>query len=99
MPPPEPAQHGLVWTVEFDDRARRELRKLDARMQQTILRYLRERIAVADDPRRFGKPLRKNLAGLWRYRVGDYRLICRLEENLLVVLVLQVGHRREVYED
>jgi mRNA interferase RelE/StbE len=88
-----------VWTVEFDDRARRELRKLDARMQQTILRYLRERIAVADDPRRFGKPLWKNLAGLWRYRVGDYRLSCRLEENLLVVLVLQVGHRREVYED
>jgi mRNA interferase RelE/StbE len=43
--------------------------------------------------------LRRNLAGLWRYRVGDYRLICRLEENRLVVLVLQVGHRREVYED
>lgn len=88
-----------LWTVEFDDRARRELRKLDASVQQTILRYLRERIAAARDPRQFGKPLRKNLAGLWRYRVGDYRLICRFEDDRLVVLVLQVGHRREVYED
>ncbi|HME59004.1 MAG TPA: type II toxin-antitoxin system RelE/ParE family toxin [Terracidiphilus sp.] len=92
--------HGIkLWTVEFDDRARRELRKLDAKVQQSILRYLRERVAGSSDPRQFGKPLRKNLAGLWRYRVGDYRLICRLEENRLVVLVLQVGHRREVYED
>ncbi|MFY9855321.1 MAG: type II toxin-antitoxin system RelE/ParE family toxin [Terracidiphilus sp.] len=88
-----------AWTVEFDDRARRELRKLDAKTQQTILRYLRERIAGADDPRRFGKPLRMNLAGLWRYRISDYRLICRLEDNRLIALVLQVGHRREVYED
>ena len=88
-----------AWTVEFDDRARRELRKLDAKIQQTILRYLRERIAVAEDPRRFGKPLRRNLAGLWRYRVEDYRLICRLEDERVVVLVLQIGHRRDVYED
>jgi mRNA interferase RelE/StbE len=87
------------WTVEFDDRARRELRKLDARTQQTILSYLRERIAGDADPRRFGKPLRRNLAGLWRYRVEDYRLICRIENERVVVLVLQVGHRRDVYED
>jgi mRNA interferase RelE/StbE len=88
-----------AWTVEFDDRARRELRKLDATPQQAILRYLRERIAVAEDPRRFGKPLRRNLAGLWRYRVEDYRLICRIEDERVVVLVLQVGHRRDIYED
>jgi mRNA interferase RelE/StbE len=88
-----------VWAVEFDDRARRELRKLDAKAQKVILRYLRERIAVSSDPRRFGKPLRMNLAGLWRYRIGDYRLICRIEAQRFVVLVLKVGHRREVYED
>jgi mRNA interferase RelE/StbE len=96
--PSDPAR-AEQWTVEFDDRARRELRKLDAGTQQTILCYLRERIAGAENPRQYGKPLRKNLAGLWRYRVGDYRLICRLEENRLVVFVLKVGHRREVYED
>lgn len=92
-------ESGKSWTVEFDDRARRELRKLDAKTQQSILRYLRERIAGKPDPRRFGKPLRRNLAGLWRYRVEDYRLICRLEDERVVVLVLQIGHRREVYED
>ncbi len=89
----------LVWAVEFDDRARRELRKLDVKTQKDILRYLRERVVGSSDPRQFGKPLRMNLAGLWRYRVGDYRLICRIEEHRLVVLVLTVGHRREVYED
>ena len=88
-----------VWAVEFDDRARRELRKLDAKTQQTILRYLRERIAGANNPRRFGKALRRNLAGLWRYRVEDYRLICRIEDKRVVVVVLQVGHRRDIYED
>jgi mRNA interferase RelE/StbE len=88
-----------VWVVEFDDRARRELRKLDPKTQQEILRYLRERVAGSADPRQFGKPLRMNLAGLWRYRVGNYRLICRIEEQRLVVLILKIGHRREVYED
>jgi mRNA interferase RelE/StbE len=88
-----------TWTVEFDDRARRELRKLADETQEMILRFLRERIAGSSDPRQFGKPLRRNLAGLWRYRVQNYRLICRLEENRLVVLVLKVGHRRDVYEE
>lgn len=87
------------WTVEFDDRARKELRKLTPETQKAILHYLRERVVGSPNPRDFGKPLRMNLAGLWRYRVGDYRLICRLEDNRLVVLVLQVGHRREIYED
>lgn len=87
------------WAVEFDDRARRELRKLSPETQQMILHYLRERICGSTDPRQFGKPLRIKLAGLWRYGVGDYRLICRLEANRLVVLVLKVGHRREVYDD
>jgi mRNA interferase RelE/StbE len=93
--PPAPGK----WTVEFDDRARKELRKLSHENQQTILRYLRERIAGSIDPRQFGKPLRLNLAGLWRYRVGDHRLICRLEEHRLVVLILKLGHRRNVYDE
>ena len=87
------------WTVEFDDRARRELRKLDPGTQQSILKYLRQRIAKPEAPRRFGKPLRRNLAGLSRYRVEDFRLICRIEDDRVVVLVLQVGHRREIYEE
>ena len=63
-----------------------------------VLRYLRERIATDEDPRRFGKPLSRDMAGLWRYRVGNYRMICNIEDDKLVVLVLRAGHRKEVYE-
>jgi len=87
----------LTWSVEWDDRARRELRKLDPEAQNEILRYFRERIAVDRDPRRFGKALTGEMKGLWRYRVRDYRAVCRIESERLVVLVLRVAHRREVY--
>ena len=96
---PEESSPRSVWTVEFDERARRELRKLAAETQRMILRFLRERIAGSSDPRQFGKALRRNLAGLWRFRVEHYRLICRLEDRRLVVLVLKVGHRKDVYEE
>lgn len=87
----------MAWTVEFDERARKELRRLDTIVQKSILRYLRQRVAIAADPRRLGKPLHGEFAGLWRYRVGDWRLVCRIEDRRLVVLVLTVGHRREIY--
>ena len=88
----------MIWTVEFDDAAAKELRKLDKNTQQEILRYFRERIAIKEDPLRFGKPLSHNLPGLWRYRVRDYLIICTIEEDKLVVLVLRVGHRKDVYK-
>lgn len=87
----------MTWSVEFDDAAAKELRKLDRQAQQEILRYLRERIATEEDPRRLGKPLSRDLAGLWRYRVGNYRLVCDIEDEKVVVLVVRVGHRRDVY--
>lgn len=88
----------MTWIVEFDDAAAKELRKLDRQAQQEILRYFRERIATDEDPRRFGKPLSRDMAGLWRYRVRDYRMICNIEDDKLVVLVLRAGHRKDVYE-
>ncbi|MCG7879849.1 MAG: type II toxin-antitoxin system RelE/ParE family toxin [Candidatus Thiodiazotropha endolucinida] len=69
----------MTWNVEWDDRARRELHQLDRQVQRTILRYFSERIATDDDPRRFGRPLRHELQGLWRYRIGDYRAVCQIE--------------------
>lgn len=87
----------MTWTVEFDDAAAKELRKLDRQAQQEILRYFRERIATDEDPRRFGKPLSRDLAGLWRYRVRTYRMICYIEDDKLIVLVLRVGHRKDIY--
>lgn len=88
----------MTWTVEFDDAAVKELRKLDKQAQRDILRYFRERIATDENPRRFGKPLSRDLAELWRYRLHDYRMICNIADNKLIVLVLRVGHRKNVYE-
>ena len=88
----------MAWTVEFDDAAAKELRKLDKQAQREILRYFRERIATDEDPRRFRKPLSRDLAGLWRYRLRNYRMICHIEDDKLTVLVVRVGHRKDVYE-
>ena len=88
----------MTWNVEWDDAAVKELRKLDKAAQKDILKHLRERIAIDDNPRRFGKSLSRELAGLWRYRVRPYRIICNIEDDTLIVLVLRVGHRKDIYE-
>ena len=88
----------MVWRIEFDPAAFEELQRLDTTAQKRILRYLRERIATPDDPRRFGKPLRRDLKNFWRYRIGDHRLICDIRAEKLVVLVLRVGDRKNVYD-
>lgn len=87
-----------TWKVEWDDRARKDLRKLTHSVQKEIFPYLRNRIEQSNHPRIFGQGLSGNKAGLWRYRVGDYPLICRFEDHVLVVFVVGVGHRKEIYE-
>jgi mRNA interferase RelE/StbE len=87
-----------VWRIEFDSEAARDLRKLGAEPQRLILRYLRQRIATTEDPRRFGRPLTGDLKGLWRYRIGDHRIVASIEEDRFVVLIVTVGHRRDVYD-
>ncbi len=87
----------MTWTVELDERAVKELRKLDRQVQRRILSFLRQRIAIDQDPRRLGQALSGTELSLWRYRVGDYRVICQLEDETVVVLVVRIGHRREVY--
>lgn len=87
----------MTWTVEWDDRARRELRRLDHPVQKTILKYFREHITTEEDPRRFGKALTHDLQGLWRYRVSNHRMVCQIEDTHLVVLVVRVAHRSSVY--
>lgn len=86
-----------VWRVEFDRSAARDLRKLGADSERRVLRYLRERVAGSDDPRRFGHALTGDHKGLWRYRVGDIRIVAAIEDDRFTVLVVTVGHRREVY--
>jgi mRNA interferase RelE/StbE len=73
------------------------MKKLDKSVQRQVLEYFDERIASADDPRKFGKPLKSTFSGLWRYRIGDYRAICRIEDEKLVILIVRVAHRGKVY--
>lgn len=89
----------MAWTIEYDEGAVRDLKKLDRAVQREILDYMEERIGRAEDPRSFGKPLRHSKLGLWRYRVSDYRITCQLQQAKLIVLVVAVGHRSTVYED
>lgn len=88
----------MPWIVRITRTAEKQIERLDRQAQRRIVDFLRERVAGATDPRLTGKPLRGDKAGLWRYRVGDYRLICRIEDQELVVMVLQVGHRKEIYQ-
>ena len=87
----------MGWKIEYDRRAFKELKKLDRQAQQQILDYFDERIAPAQNPRQFGKALSSSFSGLWCYRIGDYRAICQIEDDKLIVLVLRIGHRSKVY--
>ena len=86
-----------VWRVVFTPRAERRLAKLAVGDRTRILRFLSERFGIAEDPRRLGKALKGPPDGLWRYRVGDFRIIVRIEDASVTVLVLEFGNRREVY--
>jgi len=88
----------VSWVYRFDERALKELKKLGKPAQMEIIAYLDKRVAGKEDPRRFGKSLRANLAGLWRYRVGDYRILCQITDGQLLILVVSVGHRKNVYD-
>jgi mRNA interferase RelE/StbE len=88
----------MAWAIEFERAALKELEKLDKPVVRRILKFLQERVGKLDDPRKIGARLQGTLSEFWKYRVGDYRLMCSLENDRLVVLVLRIGHRREVYK-
>ena len=87
----------MAWAIEISRTAERQIAKLSRPIQQVIVRFLRQRLTSVDDPRASGKPLRGEKKGLWRYRVGDYRLICDIQDERTTVLVLMVGRRKNVY--
>lgn len=87
-----------MWTIEFAESAARQIRKLDPAIARRITAYLRERVASAADPRSLGAALKGDELGqFWKYRVGDYRLIAEIHDQEIRILVLRLGHRREVY--
>jgi len=84
--------------IEFDPGALDDLKKLDRPVQQRLLGFLRSRVASLDDPRSIGEPLSgARLGSYWKYRVGDWRIVCDIQDERIVVRVLRVGSRRDVY--
>jgi mRNA interferase RelE/StbE len=88
----------MAWRVELADSAAKQLRKLDPQIAKRILTFLRDRVSVLDDPRSIGEALRgKEFGDFWKYRVGDWRIIADLDDGVLLITVIRIGNRRDVY--
>ncbi len=87
----------MTYHVEFAPAAVKALKKLDAHNALLITAWIRKNLEGCKDPRAHGKPLTATLSGQWRYRVGDYRLLAKIEDDRVVILILNIGHRREIY--
>ncbi len=88
----------MIYQVRTTPRFDKEFKKLDKYTQRILKQWIQNNLVNCENPRLHGKGLTANLAGLWRYRIGDYRIICDIQESNLVILALTVGHRREIYE-
>lgn len=87
----------MAWTVDYTHTARTQLKKLDKPVARRILDFMDKRVAHQEDPRTIGKALTGPLGALWRYRVGDYRVICEIQDGAVKILVVRIGHRGDVY--
>jgi mRNA interferase RelE/StbE len=89
----------MVWKIEFDPNAEKEIAKLDRQIAKRILTFLHKRVSQLENPRAIGEPLKgSRLGDFWKYRVGDYRVIVCIEDDILRILVVKVGHRKKVYK-
>ena len=88
----------MIYKVEFTQRALKDLKKLDKQTAALILGWVRKNLEGCENPRQHGKGLTSNRSGQWRYRVGDYRLLAEIKDNVVTILILNVGHRRDVYD-
>ena len=87
----------MAWQIDFTESAKKQLSKLDRTAARRITTFLRERVANTDSPRSTGKALTGPLGNLWRYRVGDYRIICDIQDSAMRVLIIRIGNRRDIY--
>jgi mRNA interferase RelE/StbE len=88
----------MSWTIAFERQAKRDLDKLDPQIRERVLRFLTERVAALENPRSLGEALKGiELGELWKYRVGDYRIIASIEDQRVQILIVRVGNRHEVY--
>ena len=84
--------------VEFDKSVYKYLSKLDKYTTKMLLNWIEDRLENCENPRIYGKALSSNLAGLWRYRVGDYRIIAKIIDEKIIVLIIAIGHRKDIYK-
>lgn len=89
----------MVWTIDYSKQALKALKKMDKQAARRIVDYLTVRVAPLEDPRTLGKALKGELGEYWRYRVGDYRILCEIKEGKLEILAATIGHRKHVYEN
>ena len=89
----------MVWKINYTEIAAKQMQKLDKSISEKIDTYLNKRVAIQENPRVFGEGLSHNKSGLWRFRVNDHRIICDLQDGELIVLVLRVAHRKNVYDE
>ncbi len=87
----------MSWSVETTEKFDKEFARLDRYVQKLIKSWITKRLVDSEDPRVYGKAMIADKRGLWRYRIGDYRLICSLQDDKLIILMLTVGHRKEIY--
>lgn len=89
----------LVWKIEISESAKKELKKIDKSISKKIIKWLEERISSGAHPRLWGLKLKGDeLGDMWRYRVGDYRVLCLIKDNIITIEVISIGHRKEVYK-
>lgn len=88
----------MNWQISFKGKVEKKLEKLDKSARRQIIKYFDKITESNENPKSFGRPLLENKKGLWRYRVGDYRIICDIHDNELIILVIDIGHRSEIYK-
>ena len=87
-----------MWMIRYLKSTQKDAQQLDPQIRKRIKEFMEQRVAQLENPRQLGEPLKGQLADLWRYRVGSYRIICELRDQELVVIVIRIGHRKNVYK-
>lgn len=88
----------MKYKVLFTNEAKKQLKKLDKHISSLIIGWIEKNLEGCENPRQHGKGLTANRTGQWRYRIGDYRIICEIQDEEIIILVLEIGHRRNIYE-
>lgn len=86
------------YKIEFSEKAAKEFSKFDAFTKKMIQSWINKHLTGVENPRISGKPLKGNLKDYWRYRIGDYRMLCQIKDDKLIILVISIGHRKEIYD-